>query len=135
MLALKLNKFIKKIFIIFICLGVVLIIPVLFVNINLSYTKNDFIKYNMFTFDEIKGMPFISSDYIIYYDSPDGTKPMINEVVFSNVNPNRKIELINYIENIGFMKNGGEYWSKGNIFIKIKQGDTDRTVLFSVEKN
>ncbi|MCC8459420.1 hypothetical protein [Photorhabdus aegyptia] len=135
MLALKLNKFIKKIFIIFICLGVILIIPVLFVNINLSYTKNDFIKYNMFTFDEIKGMPFISSDYIIYYDSPDGTKPMINEVVFSNVNPNRKIELINYIENIGFMKNGGEYWSKGNIFIKIKQGDTDRTVLFSVEKN
>ncbi len=135
MLALKLNKFIKKIFIIFICLGVVLIIPVLFVNINLSYTKNDFIKYNMFTFDEIKGIPFISSDYIIYYDSPDGTKPMINEVVFSNVNPNRKIELINYIENIGFMKNGGEYWSKGNIFIKIKQGDTDRTVLFSVEKN
>ncbi|WP_217471241.1 hypothetical protein [Photorhabdus akhurstii] len=135
MLALKLNKFIKKIFIIFICLGVVLITPVLFVNINLSYTKNDFIKYNMFTFDEIKGMPFISSDYIIYYDSPDGTKPMINEVVFSNVNPNRKIELINYIENIGFMKNGGEYWSKGNIFIKIKQGDTDRTVLFSVEKN
>ncbi|WP_181147847.1 hypothetical protein [Photorhabdus akhurstii] len=135
MLALKLNKFIKKIFIIFICLGMVLIIPVLFVNINLSYTKNDFIKYNMFTFDEIKGIPFISSDYIIYYDSPDGTKPMINEVVFSNVNPNRKIELINYIENIGFMKNGGEYWSKGNIFIKIKQGDTDRTVLFSVEKN
>ncbi|MBS9426564.1 hypothetical protein C6H64_15660 [Photorhabdus luminescens] len=129
------NKFIKKIFIIFICLGMVLIIPVLFVNINLSYTKNDFIKYNMFTFDEIKGIPFISSDYIIYYDSPDGTKPMINEVVFSNVNPNRKIELINYIENIGFMKNGGEYWSKGNIFIKIKQGDTDRTVLFSVEKN
>ncbi len=113
----------------------VLITPVLFVNINLSYTKNDFIKYNMFTFDEIKGMPFISSDYIIYYDSPDGTKPMINEVVFSNVNQNRKIELINYIENIGFMKNGGEYWSKGNIFIKIKQGDTDRTVLFSVEKN
>ncbi|MBS9425884.1 hypothetical protein EAE90_20225 [Photorhabdus caribbeanensis] len=129
------NNFIKKIFIIFICLGVILIIPVLFVNINLSYTKNDFIKYNMFTFDEIKGMPFISSDYIIYYDSPDGTKPMINEVVFSNVNPNRKIELINYIENIGFMKNGGEDWSKGNIFIKIKQGDTDRTVLFSVEKN
>ncbi|MFD0709266.1 hypothetical protein [Photorhabdus akhurstii] len=135
MLALKLNKFIKRIFIIFICLGVVLIIPVLFVNINLSYTKNDFIKYNMFTFDEIKGMPFISSDYIIYYDSPDGTKPMINEVVFSNFNPNRKIELISYIENIGFVKNGGEYWSKGNILIKIKQGDTDRTVLFSVEKN
>ncbi|PQQ31611.1 hypothetical protein C6H69_15010 [Photorhabdus luminescens] len=129
------NKFIKRIFIIFICLGVVLIIPVLFVNINLSYTKNDFIKYNMFTFDEIKGMPFISSDYIIYYDSPDGTKPMINEVVFSNFNPNRKIELISYIENIGFVKNGGEYWSKGNILIKIKQGDTDRTVLFSVEKN
>ncbi|WP_214054968.1 hypothetical protein [Photorhabdus caribbeanensis] len=135
MSVLRLNNFIKKIFIIFICLGVILIIPVLFVNINLSYTKNDFIKYNMFTFDEIKGMPFISSDYIIYYDSPDGTKPMINEVVFSNVNPNRKIELINYIENIGFMKNGGEDWSKGNIFIKIKQGDTDRTVLFSVEKN
>ncbi|RAW92264.1 hypothetical protein [Photorhabdus laumondii] len=53
-------------------LGVILIITILFVNANLSYAKNDFIKYNM---------------------------------------------------------------NKGNVFIKIKQGDTDRTVLFSVEKN
>ncbi|KMW72263.1 hypothetical protein TI10_14905 [Photorhabdus luminescens subsp. luminescens] len=135
MLALKLNNFLKRTFIILVCFGVISIIPILFVNVNFSYTKNDFIKYNIFTFDEIKRMPFISSDYIIYYDSPDGTKPMINEIVFSNVNPNRKIELINYIENIGFLKNKDDYWHKGNIFINIKQNDTERTILFSVEKN
>ncbi|WP_387467449.1 hypothetical protein [Photorhabdus sp. RM323S] len=135
MLALKLNNFIKRTFIILVCLGVISIAPILFVNVNLSYTKNDFIKYNIFTFDEIKGMPFISSDYIIYYDSPDGTKPMINEVVFFNVNPNRKIEIINYIENTGFLKNEDNYWNKGNVVIKIEQNDTEHTILFSVEKN
>ncbi|MGV7960575.1 hypothetical protein QPK13_05465 [Photorhabdus tasmaniensis] len=135
MLALKLNNFIKRTFIILVCLGVISIAPILFVNVNLSYTKNDFIKYNIFTFDEIKGMPFISSDYIIYYDSPDGTKLMINEVVFFNVNPNRKIEIINYIENTGFLKNEDNYWNKGNVVIKIEQNDTEHTILFSVEKN
>uniref|UniRef100_UPI0036D7D95A hypothetical protein n=1 Tax=Photorhabdus sp. RM322S TaxID=3342825 RepID=UPI0036D7D95A len=135
MLALKLNNFIKRTFIILVCLGVISIIPILFVNVNFSYTKNDFIKYNMFTFDEIKVMPFISSDYVIYYDSPDGTKPMINEIVFFNVNPNRKIEIINYIENTGFLRKEDNDWHKGNILIKIKQNDTERTIMVSVEKN
>ncbi|WP_162200378.1 hypothetical protein [Photorhabdus thracensis] len=60
---------------------------------------------------------------------------MINEVVFFNVNPNRKIEIINYIENTGFLKNEDNYWNKGNVFIKIEQNDTERTILFSVKKN
>ncbi|PHM49041.1 hypothetical protein [Xenorhabdus miraniensis] len=137
------NKFLKIVFIALFFLGLIFTIPILFVDNHFSYTKNDFIKYNLFTFDEVKNVPIISNDYVIYYDSPDGVKPMTNSVLFSNVNPNRKIKLISYIEKLGYIKDinaywntdGSESWSKGDLFIQIKQNDTDRTILFLVEKN
>lgn len=80
---------------------------------------------------------------IIFYDSPDGVAPMTNSILFSNVNPNRKIELINYIENLGYVKDinaywntdGNESWRKDNLFIQIKQINSEHTILFLVEKN
>ncbi|WP_246550893.1 hypothetical protein [Photorhabdus caribbeanensis] len=109
-------------------------------NVNLSYTKENFIYYNMFTFDEIKSIPLISNDYVIYYDSPDGTSTIINKIVFSNVNLNSKSELIKYVESMGFEKYfdeywHDEYWRKDNVLINIKQNDMKRTVLFLVEKS
>ncbi|CDH24463.1 hypothetical protein [Xenorhabdus bovienii] len=67
---------------------------------------------------------------------------MANSILFSNVNTNSKVELINYIEKLGYIKDINAYWntdeseswSKGNLFIQIKQNDTDRTILFLVEK-
>ncbi|MCP9267813.1 hypothetical protein M5U04_06785 [Xenorhabdus sp. XENO-1] len=137
------NKIIKVTFIALFFLGLIFTIPILFVDNHLSYTKHDFIRYNLFTFDEIKKIPIISNNYIIYYDSPDGLMPMTNSILFSNVNPNCKIKLINYIEKLGYIKdvdaywniNGSESWSKGSLFIQIKQNDTDHTILFSVEKH
>ncbi|EPG8005404.1 hypothetical protein E4V39_18155, partial [Proteus mirabilis] len=69
--------------------------------------------------------------------------PMTNSILFSNVNPNRKIELINYIENLGYVKDinaywntdGNESWRKDNLFIQIKQINSEHTILFLVEKN
>ncbi|MFC3395833.1 hypothetical protein [Brenneria rubrifaciens] len=119
-------------------------VPVLFVNVDFSYTKNDYIKYNIFTFDEIKKMPFISDDYIIYYNSPDGTTPMTNSVVFSNANPSGKSELVNYIENLGFQRyedkiwseyNSNAFWRRKDSVINITQNDTEYTVSFSVQKS
>ncbi|HDT0719096.1 TPA: hypothetical protein QIB97_000079 [Proteus mirabilis] len=137
------NKIIKFTFIALIFLGLVFTIPILFVDNHFSYTKQDMIRYNLFTFDEIKNAPIISNNYIIFYDSPDGVTPMTNSILFSNVNPNRKIELINYIEKLGYVKDinaywntdGNESWSKGDLFIQIKQNDTEHTILFLVEKN
>ncbi|WP_249043103.1 hypothetical protein [Xenorhabdus doucetiae] len=108
-------------------------------NVNLSYTKKNFIYYNMFTFDEIKHIPLISNNYIIYYDSPDGTSTMTNDIVFSNVDLDSETELIKYVENMGFEKYydqywGDERWQKNDVIITIKQDGTKRTILFSVEK-
>ncbi len=137
------NKLIKFIFIVLLLVGLILSLPMLFVDNHFSYTKHDFIRYNLFTFDEIKKAPIISNNYIIFYDSPDGVAPMTNSILFSNVHPNRKIELINYIEKLGYVKDinaywntdGNESWSKGDLFIQIKQNDTEHTILFLVEKN
>ncbi|MBG3036852.1 hypothetical protein GHV27_03025 [Proteus mirabilis] len=137
------NKLIKFIFIVLLLVGLILSLPMLFVDNHFSYTKQDMIRYNLFTFDEIKNAPIISNNYIIFYDSPDGVAPMTNSILFSNVNPNRKIELINYIEKLGYVKDinaywntdGSESWSKGDLFIQIKQNDTEHTILFLVEKN
>ncbi|WP_099143412.1 hypothetical protein [Xenorhabdus kozodoii] len=137
------NKIIKITFIVLFFLGLIFTIPILFVDNHFLYTKNDFIRYNLFTFDEVKNIPIISNNYIVSYDSPDGIKPMSNSILFSNVNLNRKVELINYIEKLGYIKDinaywntdGSESWHKGNVFIQIKQNDTDRTILFLVEKN
>ncbi|HEJ9661052.1 TPA: hypothetical protein ACKRFJ_000067 [Proteus mirabilis] len=137
------NKLIKFIFIVLLLVGLILSLPMLFVDNHFSYTKQDMIRYNLFTFDEIKNAPIISNNYIIFYDSPDGVAPMTNSILFSNVNPNRKIELINYIEKLGYVKDinaywntdGNESWRKGDLFIQIKQNDTEHTILFLVEKN
>ncbi|MDE1474233.1 DUF1139 domain-containing protein [Xenorhabdus bovienii] len=138
MLGFRLSNFIR------ICIVIsVLIVGVLFfiaslANVNLSYTKRNFIYYHTFTFDEIKNIPLISNNYIIYYDSPDGSQIMTNEIVFSNVNLIRKKELIEYVENMGFKKYFDKYWNedswrKDNVRISIKQNDTERTILFLVE--
>ncbi|WP_244590615.1 hypothetical protein [Xenorhabdus mauleonii] len=132
----------------FIRIGVVisaLIIGVIFfiaslANVNLSYTKRNFIYYHAFTFDEIKNVPLISNDYIIHYDSPDGNNTMMNEIVFSNVNLNNLTKLIEYTESMGFKKYFDKYWGedrwcKNDTTISIKQNDTEHTILFLVEKN
>ncbi|WP_255523029.1 hypothetical protein [Xenorhabdus sp. PB62.4] len=120
-------------------IGVIFLIASL-ANVNLSYTKRNFIYYYAFTFDEIKNVPFISNDYIIYYDSPDGSNTMTNEIVFSNVKLSRLTELIEYTENMGFKKYfdkhwGDERWHKDDTIISIQQNDTESTILFLVEKN
>ncbi|WP_238591515.1 MULTISPECIES: hypothetical protein [Photorhabdus] len=135
MLGFRLSRFIRIVVVIAILIGCVLIFTMSLANVNLSYTKKNFIYYNMFTFDEIKNIPLISKDYIIYYDSPDGTPTMTNKIVFSNVNLNNKSELIKYVESMGFEKYFDEYWRKDNVLINIKQNNIKRTILFLVEKN
>ncbi|QXF33567.1 hypothetical protein CE143_10660 [Photorhabdus luminescens] len=140
MLGFRLSSFIRMIVVISVLIGCALVFIMSLANVNLSYTKENFIYYNMFTFDEIKSIPLISNDYVIYYDSPDGTSTTINKIVFSNVNLNSKSELIKYVESMGFEKYfdeywRDEYWRKDNVLINIKQNDTKQTVLFLVEKN
>ncbi|PQQ28321.1 hypothetical protein C6H64_14760 [Photorhabdus luminescens] len=140
MLGFRLSSFIRMIVVISVLIGCALVFIMSLANVNLSYTKENFIYYNMFTFDEIKNIPLISNDYVIYYDSPDGTSTTINKIVFSNVNLNSKSELIKYVESMGFDKYfdeywRDEYWRKDNVLINIKQNDTKRTILFLVEKN
>ena len=51
--------------------------------------------------------------------------------------------MINYIENLGYVKDinaywntdGNESWRKDNLFIQIKQNNSEHTILFLVEKN
>ncbi|WP_391529115.1 hypothetical protein [Photorhabdus akhurstii] len=140
MLGFRLSSFIRMIVVISVLIGCALVFIMSLANVNLSYTKENFIYYNMFTFDEIKSIPLISNDYVIYYDSPDGTSTIINKIVFSNVNLNSKSELIKYVESMGFEKYfdeywRDEYWRKDNVLINIKQNDTKQTVLFLVEKS
>ncbi|KGM26280.1 hypothetical protein KS18_21650 [Photorhabdus luminescens] len=134
------SSFIRMIVVISVLIGCALVFIMSLANVNLLYTKENFIYYNVFTFDEIKSIPLISNDYVIYYDSPDGTSTTINKIVFSNVNLNSKSELIKYVESMGFEKYfdeywRDEYWRKDNVLINIKQNDTKQTVLFLVEKN
>ncbi len=96
MLGFRLSSFMRIIIVISILIGCALVFIMSLANINLSYTKENFIYYNMFTFEEIKNIPLISNDYVIYYDSPDGMPTMTNKIVFSNVNSNSKAELIKY---------------------------------------
>ncbi|MCG3463266.1 hypothetical protein L7G72_15755 [Xenorhabdus bovienii] len=144
MLKLVSNSFIRKLFFVFIPISIFLVSVLLFVmslaSVNFSYTKTNFIYYYLYTFNEIKNVPLISDDYIIYYSSPDGSDRMTNDVVFSNVNSNRKTELIKYVEDMGFKKYFDEYWreeswKKDNVRISIQQNNTKRTILFLVEKS
>ncbi|MGJ0625086.1 hypothetical protein [Xenorhabdus bovienii] len=144
MLKLVSNSFIRKLFFVFIPISIFLVSVLLFVmslaSVNFSYTKTNFIYYYLYTFNEIKNVPLISDDYIIYYSSPDGSDRITNDVVFSNVNSNRKTELIKYVEDMGFKKYFDEYWreeswKKDNVRISIQQNNTKRTILFLVEKS
>ncbi|PHM27975.1 hypothetical protein [Xenorhabdus innexi] len=130
----------RIIVVISIIIGCTIIFIGSFANVNLEYTKKNFIYYNLFTFDEIKNIPLISDNYIIYYNSPDGSSTMTNDIVFSNVNQDKKEELINYVENMGFQKYYDEYWGderwrKGDVTINIKQNDNEHTILFLVEQS
>ncbi|MDE1482532.1 hypothetical protein [Xenorhabdus bovienii] len=144
MLKLVSNNFIIKLLFVFIPISIFVVSVLLFVmslaSVNFSYTKTNFIYYYLYTFNEIKNVPLISDDYIIYYSSPDGSDRMTNDVVFSNVNLNRKTELIKYVEDMGFKKYFDEYWreeswKKDNVRISIQQNNTKRTILFLVEKS
>ncbi|KRF59321.1 hypothetical protein AO825_16525 [Pectobacterium brasiliense] len=87
-------------------------------------------------------MPFISTNYSIEYDSPDGTSGLINSVLFSNVDLKKKSELVNYLNELGFKKHedifwikGGEIWKKGDDRVRLIQDNERKVIIISFEKN
>ncbi|BES86403.1 hypothetical protein PEC302107_30170 [Pectobacterium araliae] len=123
------------------CIGFMLLLPYLFVNASYSYTKDDYIKYHFLTFKEVKEMPFISTNYSIEYDSPDGTSGSTNSVFFSNVNLEKKSEIINYLNKLGFKKHedmfwikSGEIWKKGDNSVSVIQDHERKIIIISFEK-
>ncbi|WP_224653156.1 hypothetical protein [Pectobacterium versatile] len=137
----KSNNIIKIIVFFITCIGFILLLPYLFVNASYSYTKNDYIRYHLLTFKEVKEMPFISTNYSIEYDSPDGTSGLTNSVFFSNVDLEKKLELIDYINKLGFKKHenmfwikSGEIWKKGDKTISLIQDDEKKVIIISFEK-
>ncbi|ASY75780.1 hypothetical protein BJJ97_07575 [Pectobacterium polaris] len=137
----KSNNIIKIIVFFITCIGFTLLLPYLFVNASYSYTKSDYIKYHLLTFKEVKEMPFISKNYSIEYDSPDGTSGLTNSVFFSNVNLEKKSELIDYLNKLGFKKHedmfwikDGEIWKKGDEIVNLIQDNERKIIIISFEK-
>ncbi|MER0059902.1 hypothetical protein [Pectobacterium polaris] len=86
-------------------------------------------------------MPFISKNYSIEYDSPDGTSGLTNSVFFSNVNLEKKSELIDYLNKLGFKKHedmfwikDGEIWKKGDEIVNLIQDNERKIIIISFEK-
>lgn len=105
-----------------------------------EYTKLNFIYYNMYTFDEVKKINFISDDYIINYRFIDGNANESNDVFFFNVDPKKNIELTDSLSENGFISEYDDFyneerWVKDNIKIKIKIDEKARTTSLFVEKN
>ncbi|MEQ9876787.1 hypothetical protein ABRP92_02205 [Pectobacterium aroidearum] len=139
---LKSSNIIKIIAFFITCMGLILVLAYLFVNTSYSYTKDNYVKYHLLTLKEIKGMPFISTNYSIEYDSPDGTSGLINSVLFSNVDLKKKSELVNYLNKLGFKKHedifwikGGEIWEKGDDRVRLIQDNERKVIIISFEKN
>ena len=105
-----------------------------------AYTKLNFIYYNMYTFDEVKKINFISDDYTINYRFIDGNANESNDVFFFNVDPEKNIELIDNLSENGFISEYDDFyneerWVKGNIKIKITIDEKARATSLFVEKS
>ncbi|GKW16642.1 hypothetical protein PEC301937_25910 [Pectobacterium carotovorum subsp. carotovorum] len=143
MLKFRYSDFIKAIFLLFFSIVIFIVCVGLFYEESYYYKKNDFFEYQILTLGEVKEMPFISENYKIYYYSPDGTQRLTNGVIFYHSTPDRKFELIKYIEQLGFQqyekkpfseKNKNEFWIKGNNEVNIVENEKDRTIDISFIK-
>lgn len=67
-----------------------------------KYTKLNIVYYHLYTFDEIKEMPIISSEYQINYEPVDGNSGEFNDIIFFNVDAKRNHELFDYVKRSGF---------------------------------
>ncbi|MCL6351514.1 hypothetical protein [Pectobacterium polaris] len=143
MLKFKYSDFIKAIFLLFISIGVFVIFSGLFYEESYHYKKDDYFTHYALTLDEVKDIPVISDNYGFYYYSPDGTQRLTNGVVFYNPMPERKAELVKYIEMLGFKKtksipwsygNINEVWIKGHDEVNLVQDDKNRTINVSFIK-
>lgn len=91
----------------------------LFLRVNREYTKLNIVYYHLYTFDEIKEMPIISSDYKINHEPVDGDSGEFNDIVFFNVDVKRNHELFDYVKRSGFSGEFDQYrkrerWVKDN---------------------
>lgn len=91
----------------------------LFLRVNREYTKLNIVYYHLYTFDEIKEMPIISSDYKISYEPVDGNSGEFNDIIFFNVDAKRNHELFDYVKRSGFSGEFDQYrkrerWVKDN---------------------
>ncbi|WP_262859570.1 MULTISPECIES: hypothetical protein [Enterobacterales] len=105
-----------------------------------EYTKLNIVYYYLYTFDEIKEMPIISSEYKINYEPVDGNSADFNDIIFFNVDAERNHELFDYIKQSGFSGEFDQYrkrerWVKDNTKIDIIINETEQTTSFLVEKN
>ncbi|ACX86365.1 hypothetical protein F6Q07_19790 [Pectobacterium parmentieri] len=143
MLKFKYSDFIKAIFLLFFSIGVFIVSAILFYEESYHYKKNNYFTYYILTLDEVKDIPVISDNYEFYYYSQDGTQRLTNGVVFYNPIPERKAELVEYIEMLGFKKtknipwsyrNISEAWIKGHDEVNLIQDDKERTIDISFIK-
>ncbi|TKY81646.1 hypothetical protein R0L47_21590 [Pectobacterium polonicum] len=143
MLTFKYSDFIKAIFLLFFSIGAFIIAAGLFYEESYYYKKNDYFTYHILTLDEVKDIPVISDNYEFYYYSQDGTQRLTNGVVFYNPMPDRKTELVKYIEMLGFKKtksipwsyeNISEVWIKEHDEVNLIQDDKDKTIDISFIK-
>lgn len=91
----------------------------LFLRVNREYTKLNIVYYHLYTFDEIKEMPIISSDYKINHEPVDEDSGEFNDIVFFNVDVKRNHELFDYVKRSGFSGEFDQYrkrerWVKDN---------------------
>ncbi|MEQ4915668.1 hypothetical protein [Morganella morganii] len=105
-----------------------------------EYTKLNIVYYYLYTFDEIKEMPMISSDYKINYEPVDGNSAEFNDIVFFNVDTKRNHELFDYVKRSGFSEKFDQYrkreqWVKDSTKINIIINEAEQTTSFLVEKN
>ncbi|CDM89126.1 conserved exported protein of unknown function [Xenorhabdus bovienii] len=139
---LNIKKEIKIIFsiilILFILIVGILSIFLILITANENYTEENYIKYLIFTTDEIKNSPRISNNYIIMYRSMDGNSPQINEITYINTKNKKKIE--EYVKSIGYIfieKNDfGEKWQDSNDHyrtIYITENPDEKKITLSVE--
>ena len=105
-----------------------------------EYTKLNIVYYYLYTFDEIKKIPMISSKYEINYEPVDGNSAEFNDIVFFNVDAKRNHELFDYVKQSGFSGEFDQYrkrerWVKDNTKIDIIINEAEQTTSFLVEKN
>lgn len=74
-----------------------------------EYTKLNIVYYHLYTFDEIKEMPIISSEYQINYEPVDGNSGEFNDIIFFNVDAKRNHELFDYVKRSGFSGEFDQY--------------------------